>query len=202
MTNVKNSSLQSIAGKCRVGDKFFQKVERELSVHGRVLTPSEVLQNKEVPRGPGSIVLDEFDSAVLLFLYLKEPSRSRESYIEQLELHAGTRVSKSTISRFFLKKCTFIGGLCRPNLVPFDKFWPENLEKALEYVAFIATIDPRRLKFGDEKHLKGKEVFNRKNRRNPFTGVVPFTIVTPDFTNTYNLTGFCSIDPTTNQSAV
>ena len=66
--------MQSIAGKCRVGDKFVQKVERELSVHGRVLTPSEVLQNKEVPRGPGSIVLDKFDSAVLLFLYLKEPS--------------------------------------------------------------------------------------------------------------------------------
>ena len=102
--NGKTPSLRSIAGKCRVGDEFVQKVEREISVHGRVLTPSEVLQNKEVPRGPGSIVLDEFDSAVLLFLYLKEPSRSRESYIDQLELHAGTRVSKSTISRFFLKR--------------------------------------------------------------------------------------------------
>ena len=60
-------------------------------------------------------------------------------------------------------------------------------------MAFIATIDPRCLKFGDKKHLKGKGVFNRKNRCNPFTGVVLLKILTPDFTNTYNLTGFARL---------
>ena len=63
-----------------------------------------------------------------------------------------------------------------------------------KYFRIIATFDPYRIKFGDEKHLKGKEVFNRRNRRNPFTGHVPPTIGTPDLTNTYSLTGFCGID--------
>lgn len=111
-------------------------------------------------------------------------------------------MSESTISRFFNHGFEIKGGLCRPNLVPFDKFKPENVDRALEFVAIISLIAPERLKFGDEKHLKGKEIFNRKNRRNVFTGRVPEISVPSDFRNTYNLTGFCSINPLTSHTAV
>ena len=92
-------------------------------MHGRVLRPSEIQQNREGPVvGPGSRSLDEIDGAVLLFLYLQEPSRTLRNYTTQhLEELTGTVVSESTVCRWFLYAFPFRGGLCRPNLVPFGK---------------------------------------------------------------------------------
>ena len=61
----------------------------------------------------------------------------------------------------------------------------------------VADIDPGRIEFADDKHLKGGEVFDRKVRRNVFTGEVPEMIVLPGFRNRCTLTGFCSINPET-----
>ena len=54
---------------------------------------------------------------------------------------------------------------------------------------------PGRVKFGDEKSLKGSEIFARMNRAHPVTGIVPANVATSDFRNTYSITGFCGIDP-------
>jgi len=59
----------------------------------------------------------------------------------------GAVVSESTVSRFFREAFPYSGGLLRPNLVPYDKFRPANLEKAVEYLSFIAMVDPVRKKF-------------------------------------------------------
>ena len=57
-------------------------------MHGRVLRPSEIQQNRKGPVvGPGSRSLDEIDGAVLLFLYLQEPSRTL--YTEKLHTAFG-----------------------------------------------------------------------------------------------------------------
>lgn len=56
-------------------------------------------------------------------------------------------------------------------------------------------VDPKRLKFGDEKLLKAQDLYNRKVRRNPITGEIPPVLTSPDFRNTYTITGFCGIDP-------
>ena len=58
----------------------------------------------------------------------------------------------------------------------------------------ISEFAPRRLKFGDEKLLKGQEVYARRTRRNVFTGEVPAIITPPDFRNTYIITAFIGID--------
>ena len=195
-------NISQLQRDCQVSRKFVRKVESELRKYGTILTPSDIQARREGPVGPGSRVLDEIDSTVILFLYLKEPSRSLKSYVSTLELLTDTIVSRSTISRFFTDAFPHRSGLCRPNLVPYDKFRPANIEKAIEYIELIADISPERIKFGDEKHLKGDEVFNRKVRRNPLTGEVPEMIVSPDFRNRYNLTGFCSINPRTTRKAV
>ena len=140
--------------------------------------------------------------AVLLFLYLQEPSRTLRNYTQHLEELTGTVVSESTVCRWFLHAFPFRGGLCRPNLVPFDKFRPDNIQRALNYIEVIAAIAPERIKFGDEKHLKGDSIMRRKTRRHPIEGYVPEVMVTPDFRNRYHLTGFCSINPQTTESAV
>jgi transposase len=80
-----------------------------------------------------------------------------------------------------------------PNLVPYDKFRPRNMEKAWEYLDHIARISPERLKYGDEKSLKGKAIFNKLARRDVLTGLVPPTMTDPDFRNTYSIIGICGI---------
>jgi hypothetical protein len=89
------------------------------------------------------------------------------------------------------------GGMRVSNQVPFDKFTQENIDRTTEYIALLMTMDSRRIKFGDEKSLKGREIFNRKVRRCPITGVVESIIVDPDFRNAYSIIGFCGIDPRT-----
>jgi hypothetical protein len=96
----------------------------------------------------------------------------------------GTAASKSTMSRFFLGFFPFRGSLRKPNLTPYDKFKPENIARANEFILFIIKIAPHRLKFGDEKLLKGGDLFNRQVRRNPMTGEVPSVLTSLDFRNT------------------
>ena len=79
-------------------------------------------------------------------------------------------------------------------MVPIDKFKPENIERALEYIHAVLSLDQSRLKFVDEKSLKGAEIFNRKVRRDPITGEVPSIITDSDFRNTYTIIGFCGVD--------
>jgi hypothetical protein len=47
-------------------------------------------------------------------------------------------------------------------MVPIDKFKPENIERAVEYIRAVLSLDQSRLKFVDEKSLKGAEIFNHK----------------------------------------
>jgi hypothetical protein len=61
----------------------------------------------------------------------------------------------------------------------------------------ISKVDSVWLKFGDEKHLKGTEIYCRRTRQNVLTGEVPPCYTAPDFHNTYTIVGLCCIDPST-----
>ena len=121
-------NISALQRDCKVSRMFVRRIELELEGHQRILHPSETRRNGAGPSGPGARTLDEIDAAVILFLYLEEPSRSYRSYIRLLEELLGTVVSRSTLSRFFLYTFPHRGGLCRPNLVPIDKFRPDNIE--------------------------------------------------------------------------
>jgi hypothetical protein len=95
---------------------------------------------------------------------------------------------------WFKTRFSFKGSLRVTNDVPRDKFRPANIERYDKYLAFINQINPRRLKFVDEKMLKGAEVFNRKARADPLTGIVPESVVDPDFRNTYSIIGMMGFD--------
>jgi transposase len=71
-----------------------------------------------------------------------------------------------------------------------------HVQRAYEFVETIRHTNPFRLKFGDEKHLKGAELFTRYGRRDPLTGEVPEVLTDSDFRNTYtyNITGLCGLD--------
>ncbi|KAL3795065.1 hypothetical protein HJC23_006386 [Cyclotella cryptica] len=86
---------------CNVGWDYAKKVASEIESSGRVIDPSEVYQTRDVPRGPGSIAMDQTDCFVLLFLYLEEPSRTLSQYVNLLAVLTGTLVDRSTISKWF-----------------------------------------------------------------------------------------------------
>ena len=172
------------------------KIETELAEEGTVIAPEDIYKRRSLRTtgGPGSISLCDVDRFVLYRLYRKMPTRSLQSYVNWLFYHTGTIVSKSTVSRFFNHGFEIAGRLCKPNLVPYDKFRPANIAKAREYVKWIAKIDPRRLKYGDEKSLKGKTIECRRARRDIVSGLVPVTLTDPDWRNTYSIIGIVGID--------
>jgi hypothetical protein len=50
-----------------------------------------------------------------------------------------------------------------------------------------------RLNYADEKLLKGRDMFNKKARRDVLTGIIPATLTDPDLRNTYSIFGICGI---------
>ncbi len=69
----------------------------------------------------------------------------------------------------------------------------QYIEKAVEYIWVLARIDPGRLKYANEKSLQGKDICNKLAWRDPFTGIVPPTMVDPDLQNTHSIIGICVI---------
>jgi len=186
--------ITALARQCQVTRGTIVKIERELFTVGRVIEPKEILANRDLPSGPGSISLSDLDAFVILMLYHQEPSMTLKGYRLGLYAYTGTLVCEMTISNFFHRGFEIKGSLCKPNLIPYDKFRPENLDRALDYLQTVAMFDRSRLKFGDEKHLKGSELWCRKTRQNVFTGDVPAVMTRSDFRNTYSIIGFCGID--------
>ena len=149
---------------------FVRKVRDEmLDNDGNILDPAAIRQNRA--RGPGANSLDKYDMFVLLMLYFEEPSRSNAGYVERLYCLTGTIVSTSTVSRWFNNYFPISGGFRKPNLVPIDKFKEKNFMRAQDYLEALAVIAPHKLRFGDEKQIKGAEVYCRRTRRNVLTGM-------------------------------
>jgi hypothetical protein len=75
-------------------------------------------------------------------------------------VETGTILSQLLISKWFKLRFQFKGFLRKTSIVPVDKYHPINIQRYSDYLAIVAQIDTRRLKFADEKCLKGAEIFN------------------------------------------
>jgi hypothetical protein len=102
-------------------------------------------------------------------------------------------VSESTVSWWFHFAFPIQGRLWVPNLVPYDKFWPSNMEKVWGYLIHIARISPELLKYRDKKSLKGKSIFNKLARKDVLMGLVLAMTTDPDIRNTYSIISICGI---------
>mmetsp|Transcript_32652 Transcript_32652/g.68486 ORF Transcript_32652/g.68486 Transcript_32652/m.68486 type:complete len:205 (-) Transcript_32652:574-1188(-) len=149
------TSINSVLKQCKVSWHFVEKIRDELLFHGRVLSPSEVSANKNIKRGAGSKSLSEFDRFIIMQLFTENPSKNQQSCIQWLYEYTGKVVHQSTIARFFLYAFPIKGGFVSTNLVPYDKYRPANESRAYEYIYMLSHFAPERVKFGDEKSLKG-----------------------------------------------
>jgi hypothetical protein len=143
--------------------------------------------------GMGSKSLSLEDEIFLLTLYRLEPGTSLARYVKVLFEEKGTEVSRMTISRWLNTRFPFKGTKVKTCNVPLDKFKLSNLIRWKEYILEIEGFAPHRLKFGDEKHIKGADLHG-KVRRDPLTGETPSNKTDGDFRNTYTVIGICGID--------
>jgi transposase len=141
----------------------------------------------------GCKALSVEDEVFLLTLYRLEPSTSLACYVKVLFEKKGTKVSPATLSRWFNMRFPFKGKKVKTCNVPLDKFKPANILRWKEYILEIKDFAPHRLKFGDEKHIKGGDLYGTV-RVDPLTGETPSNKTDGDFRNTYTVIGLCGID--------
>lgn len=133
-------NISALSHQCKTSRTTITKIRDELNEFGRVLRPEEISLKKSVQRGVGIRSLTDVDVFIIVPMYAYDPSTTLRNYVKFLFLQTGTVVSKSTISRFFVHGFPIQGSMCKPNLIPFDKFRPANFEKALIYMHIVSCI--------------------------------------------------------------
>jgi transposase len=191
---IKPVTCRQLAKAGRCGKNFAHKLIKELQQTQTINNPRDKKQRRD--RGIGSKCLSSEDEEYLLKLRTKFPGRTLREYRRRLFRQTGHDVSINLICQWFLKNHPYRAAMRKTNPVPIAKFTARNQAKFDEYVSTVGGIDPMKLKFADEKSLKGIELFGLKNRADPYTGIVPGKHVPPDYRVKYSIIGLCGIDET------
>lgn len=192
-------SERALAQALQIGKTTARKIINEAE-SGEFVNPEKAKKARvgARPQGAGSKTQSANDEMILLQIRMIEPTTQLKDYRRLLQQITGTDVSEPVLCRWFDTRFQYSASLRKPCLVPKDKFKPENVVRMSEYIDIVKMLIcnnlQHRLKFGDEKHLKGGELFARNVRRCPLTGETPAVSTDPDFRNTYSIIGFCGID--------
>ena len=79
-------------------------------------------------------------------------------------------------------------------MIPYDKFWPDNLDKALDYLQIVAIFDRSKLKFSDKNHSKGAELWFQKLDATSSLAPCRQSLLVHIFQDTYTIIGFCGVN--------
>ena len=188
-------TISQVARKAKVSRSTVLKIDQEILNENHVVSPKEKRSNR--PIGPGVRTIDSIDDNILVMLMNEDSRQSLADYANILNQTTVAIVSQSTISRFFNHDFDIRGNFMKWNLIPMDKFRPENIVNAEEFLRFILKQDMRRVKFGDEKHLRGSELYCKETQWNVITGEDAPVLTNSDFRNTHTIIGFCGIDTRT-----
>ena len=188
-------SIRALAKSAKVSRIFATKVVDELK-EGQIIDPKSLV--KDIPRGKGSKSITDEDGVILLRMRSENNQRSLQDYRLGLHKETGKWLSRSVICQWFLQAHEFRGSVRKLSQVPIDKLKPDNILRAVEYATIIDKLPIDSIKFIDEKHLKGQELFNRDGRACPLTGNLEPILVDSDFRNSHTIMGCCGISPTSN----
>jgi hypothetical protein len=145
--------------------------------------------------GTGAFLTKE-EVVFLLSLRAETPNRPNKDYCRRLNETYGRHVSPQFISDWFKKGLPHKASFRKPNLIPLDKFRPENVARYLEYRAKIDQLwDHSKHPFCDEKHLVNTDVYTKLARADPLTGYMDCIHVSGNFRQTYNLLAIASANP-------
>jgi hypothetical protein len=125
---------------------------------------------KIITQGKGSISISDKDGLVLARMRRENNQCTLHAYRQGLYQETGKLVSRTTICQWFLRASNIRGSIRKLNKVPIDKLKPNNVLCAVEFTELIDMLPTINIKFADEKHLKGQELFNQIGWRCPLTG--------------------------------
>ncbi len=179
-------SICMLANAAKVSRIFAGTVIAELR-EGLLVNPKTMV--KSIPQGKGSISILDEDGLILLRMRQENNQRTLHDYRQGLYQATGKLVSRPTICQWFLKANRIKVNVQKLNQVPVDKLKPNNVLHAVKYAELIDMLPTINIKFADEKHLKGQEVFNRYGWRCPLIGGLEPVIVDPDFRNLHTIIG-------------
>jgi hypothetical protein len=148
-------STRAVARAGKVSQTFAMKVIAEINA-GYLVDPKQKVRQQHVQRGAGAKTISDEDGEILLAMRSKNNQLTLRSYSIGLYNATGKYVLRSVICKWFLTKHAVKGALRVLDQVLIDKYSPDNCLCLMEYVNIITQIDPMRLKFCDEKHLKGR----------------------------------------------
>jgi hypothetical protein len=188
-------TASELARESNVGWEYADKVISEIHPHNEIIHPAEIRLGKSIQRGVGNNFTPEEDM-FLLSLRVEIPNRPNLDYCQELFAYNGTVISSSFVSDYFAKAWSCSGKYRKPNLIPLDKFQPENVLEYAHYRLKVSLFqDHSRWNFLDEKHLVDKDVLPDRIRACPLTGRVPAIPVSGDFREAYNLFAIISTNP-------
>ena len=180
-------SNRQLARKAKISYKCARKTKRFIN-HGGMSFEKRGHGRK----GAGSIKqLTDEEEEFLLALLEEDPSRSLDTYRIALYGFSGKKVSKGFMSMYWKKRYEYAANFRKTSVFQPRKYTEENILRLLDYLDFVQNVDPDRLVFIDEKPLRGMDIFGKKVRRHPKTGVVPSITVDADLRNMYTI--LCAI---------
>ena len=185
-------SLRSLGREAQCSTTFAKKVIEQIE-NGELIDPATQILTRA--RGAGVMTLSYDDGLYLLFLRSVNNCLKLREYTFRLAMDRGTIVSYSVVSRWFTTAFPFKGGMRKLNKDPIDKFTDNNTLRRMVYLLRASQVPTDRFVFGDEKPLKGGDLFNRVGRADPITGLIEDFVVDSDWRNTYSITGLCCNDP-------
>ena len=174
----------------KVGVSFAAKFIHDVE-HGK-----PVLNGKRLVPGshPGIRTLDFDDELVLLRVRENNHQSPLHKYQNELLLQRGKLISIPTIHRYFQKRFPHPAKLKTTSRYPIDKYKPENVIRTHDFKSHLSRLNMRRVKFGDESHKRGADLYSNYARSDPFTGEVAPIILDADFRVAFTIIGLCGID--------
>jgi hypothetical protein len=189
------TSFRAAAKKAKVGKRHALKVIDELVLTGTLIDPDTMKQDR-LDEKVLTFHLSVEKEIFLLSLHTENPAQPNVSYAKELRDLHGTTVTVQFIGKWFLNRFDFSGRFCKPNLVPKDKFRPENLLRYMEFRLILEQLpDHSKFRWLDEKHIVNKDVAATKVRADPRTGCIPCIYVNGDFRDACNLFAIISANP-------
>ncbi len=154
---------RELAARAKISTTYARKIIIELTNTGS-LTDPEVTNSERIREKEKVLYLDPAEELFMLALRAEKPARASSDYVAQLYAFYGTLVSTSFVSQFFKTRFRFNGSFRKPNLVPLDKFWQENLIRFAEFKLKCKLLyDHSQFCFLDEKHLVNSETVPKNN---------------------------------------
>jgi hypothetical protein len=189
-------TASELARESNVEWEYAAKVILEIHLHYEIIDPSEIRLGKNIERGVGNNLTPEEDM-FLLSLRVNIPNQSNLDYCRELFAYNGTVISTSFVSDYFAKAWSCSGKYLKPNLIPLDKFQPENVLKYAHYRLKVSLFqDHSRWNSLNEKYLVNKDTLPNRARACPLTvGWVSAIPVSGDFREAYNLFAIISTNP-------